>query len=189
MAEDLKIVASQFRKLRSKDLQHTFKFHSQQWRTWAACFIQAAWRRYHRIKHERALCDAENRLQYALANEARGLESIDGTMQRLKGTCNTRVLQLLPSKLVKPNFNVEGDNIAQEPATHAVVTGPGTSQTSIGHPPNIVDIVRTEIRAALAEHRLGLLEDMERIIMLILTRSTDMEGRKTAIEVIRTRGL
>ncbi|CAO2820032.1 unnamed protein product [Amaranthus hypochondriacus] len=49
-AEELKYVASQFRRLHSKQVQHTFRFYSQQWRTWAACFIQAAWRRYFRRK-------------------------------------------------------------------------------------------------------------------------------------------
>lgn len=44
-AEDLKFVANQFRRLHSKKLQHTFRFYSYHWRTWAACFIQAAWRR------------------------------------------------------------------------------------------------------------------------------------------------
>ena len=42
-AEELKFVASQFRRLHSRQVQHTFRFYSQQWRTWAACFIQAAW--------------------------------------------------------------------------------------------------------------------------------------------------
>ncbi|XP_054820559.1 probable cyclic nucleotide-gated ion channel 5 isoform X2 [Prosopis cineraria] len=46
ISEDLKFVASQFRRLHSRQVQHTFRFYSQQWRTWAACFIQAAWRRY-----------------------------------------------------------------------------------------------------------------------------------------------
>ncbi|KAK4764351.1 hypothetical protein SAY87_013789 [Trapa incisa] len=46
VAEELKFVASQFRRLHSRQVQHTFRFYSQQWRTWAACFIQAAWRRY-----------------------------------------------------------------------------------------------------------------------------------------------
>lgn len=45
-AGDLMFVASQFRRLHSKVLRHKFRFHSHQWRTWAACFVQAAWRRY-----------------------------------------------------------------------------------------------------------------------------------------------
>ncbi|KAL4324391.1 hypothetical protein GQ457_11G016690 [Hibiscus cannabinus] len=49
-AEELKFVAGQFRRLHSRQVQHTFRFHSQQWRTWAACFIQAAWRRYSKRK-------------------------------------------------------------------------------------------------------------------------------------------
>lgn len=50
-AEELKFVASQFRRLHSRQVQHTFRFYSQQWRTWAAIFIQAAWRRYSKRKH------------------------------------------------------------------------------------------------------------------------------------------
>ncbi|XP_041028785.1 protein CNGC15b-like isoform X2 [Juglans microcarpa x Juglans regia] len=50
IAEDLKFVAAQFRRLHSKQLRHTFRFHSHQWRTWAACFIQAAWFRYKKQK-------------------------------------------------------------------------------------------------------------------------------------------
>ncbi|KAG0473292.1 hypothetical protein HPP92_015149 [Vanilla planifolia] len=44
---DLHFVAAQFRMLHSKRLRQKFRFHSHQWRTWAACFIQAAWRRHH----------------------------------------------------------------------------------------------------------------------------------------------
>ncbi|XWS17789.1 hypothetical protein CRYUN_Cryun33cG0097800 [Craigia yunnanensis] len=51
IAEELKFVAGQFRRLHSRQVQHTFRFHSQQWRTWAACFIQAAWRRYSKRKN------------------------------------------------------------------------------------------------------------------------------------------
>lgn len=49
-ADELKFVAGQFRRLHSRQVQHTFRFYSQQWRTWAACFIQAAWRRYSKRK-------------------------------------------------------------------------------------------------------------------------------------------
>ncbi|PVH36516.1 hypothetical protein PAHAL_6G090700 [Panicum hallii] len=42
----LKFVASTFRMMHSKHLQHIFRFHSHQWRTWAARFIQSAWRRH-----------------------------------------------------------------------------------------------------------------------------------------------
>ncbi|GMG98811.1 hypothetical protein Nepgr_000651 [Nepenthes gracilis] len=55
MPEDLKYVATQFKKLHSKKLVHNFRFHSHQWRTWAACYIQAAWRRYK--KREQLACD------------------------------------------------------------------------------------------------------------------------------------
>lgn len=59
-AEDLKFVASQFRRLHSKKLQHTLRYYSHHWRTWGACFIQAAWRRYRRRKMAKDLSMRES---------------------------------------------------------------------------------------------------------------------------------
>ncbi|XP_059659491.1 protein CNGC15c isoform X2 [Cornus florida] len=59
-AEDLKFVASQFRRLHSKQLRHKFRFYSHQWRTWAACFIQAAYRRFKKRKLAAELKAREN---------------------------------------------------------------------------------------------------------------------------------
>lgn len=60
IAEDLKFVASQYRKLHSKQLRHTLRCHSPQWRTWAACFIQAAWFRHKRRKEAAELDKIES---------------------------------------------------------------------------------------------------------------------------------
>ncbi|KAI9122313.1 hypothetical protein K1719_007002 [Acacia pycnantha] len=60
IAEDLQFVADQFRRLRSKQLRHTFRFYSQQWKTWAACFIQAAWFNYKRRKEASELKRKQN---------------------------------------------------------------------------------------------------------------------------------
>ncbi|KAG7568339.1 Cyclic nucleotide-binding domain [Arabidopsis thaliana x Arabidopsis arenosa] len=54
-AEDLQFVASQFRRLHTKQLRHKFRFYSHQWRTWAACFVQAAWRRHRKRKYKTEL--------------------------------------------------------------------------------------------------------------------------------------
>lgn len=43
VADDLKFVAHQFGRINSAQLVHTYKFYSNQWRNWAACFIQASW--------------------------------------------------------------------------------------------------------------------------------------------------
>ncbi|CAL5325226.1 hypothetical protein CsSME_00004415 [Camellia sinensis var. sinensis] len=64
-AEDLKFVANQFKHLHSKKLQHAFRYYSHQWRTWGACFLQAAWRRYQKKKLARELAQQES-LYYAL---------------------------------------------------------------------------------------------------------------------------
>lgn len=49
-AEDLKFVATQFKRMHNKKLQHAFRYYSHQWRTWGACFIQVAWRRFKKKK-------------------------------------------------------------------------------------------------------------------------------------------
>lgn len=59
-AEDLKYVANQFKRLHSKKLQHAFRYYSHQWRTWGACFIQAAWRRNVRRKLVKELTRQES---------------------------------------------------------------------------------------------------------------------------------
>ncbi|KAJ7970873.1 Cyclic nucleotide-gated channel [Quillaja saponaria] len=59
-AEDLKFVASQFKRLHSKKLQHAFRYYSHQWRTWGACFIQAAWRRNLKRKATKELTRKES---------------------------------------------------------------------------------------------------------------------------------
>ncbi|KAI3505671.1 hypothetical protein L1887_27833 [Cichorium endivia] len=48
-ANDLKFVVRHFG-IQQRQLQHTFRFYSKRWRTWAAFFIQAAWRRYSKRK-------------------------------------------------------------------------------------------------------------------------------------------
>ncbi|KAG8381161.1 hypothetical protein BUALT_Bualt06G0093600 [Buddleja alternifolia] len=125
MADDLKFVASQFRRLHSKQLRHTFRFYSQQWRTWAACFIQAAWRRYCRKKLEETLREEENRLQDALAREAGSSPSFGATIYasrfaanalrllRRNGTRKTRLPErispMLLQKPAEPDFSSEDE--------------------------------------------------------------------------------
>lgn len=46
--DDMKLVSSQYRRIRSKELRKTFKESSLQCRTWAACSIQGAWLSYKR---------------------------------------------------------------------------------------------------------------------------------------------
>lgn len=77
IAEELKFVASQFRRLHSRQVQHTFRFYSQQWRTWAACFVQAAWRRYTKRKAlEQLRRKEEEEAEGARANAAGGSYSL-----------------------------------------------------------------------------------------------------------------
>ncbi|CAJ1974374.1 unnamed protein product [Sphenostylis stenocarpa] len=122
-ADDLKFVASQFRRLHSKQLRHTFRFYSQQWRTWAACFIQAAWRRYSKKKLEESLREEENRLQDALAKAGGSSPSLGATIYasrfaanalrllRRNGTRKTRVPErispMLLQKPAEPDFTSE----------------------------------------------------------------------------------
>lgn len=74
VSEDLKFVASQFRRLHSKQLRHTFRFHSHQWRTWGACFIQAAWFRYKRRKEVAELNEWESMAAAASSSDQQATE-------------------------------------------------------------------------------------------------------------------
>ncbi|KAL9334680.1 hypothetical protein Peur_071861 [Populus x canadensis] len=123
MADDLKFVASQFRRLHSKQLRHTFRFYSQQWRTWAACFIQAAWRRYSKKKLEESLWQEENRLQDALAKANESSPSLGATIYASRFAANIlralrrggnrkarvpdRVPPMLLQKPAEPDFTSE----------------------------------------------------------------------------------
>ncbi|XP_062179024.1 cyclic nucleotide-gated ion channel 1-like [Phragmites australis] len=127
-AEDLKFVATQFRRLHSKKLQHTFRLYSPQWRTWAACFIQAAWHRYCRKKIEDSLREKEKRLkekrlQFAIANDgptslsflaAIYASRFSGNMIRIlrrNATRKARLQERVPARLLQkpaePNFSAE----------------------------------------------------------------------------------
>lgn len=123
MADDLKFVASQFRRLHSKQLRHTFRFYSQQWRTWAACFIQAAWRRYTKKKLEESLREEENRLKDALAKSGGNSPSLGATIYASRFAANVlrairrngprkprvpeRVPPMLLQKPAEPDFTAE----------------------------------------------------------------------------------
>ncbi|XP_078433180.1 cyclic nucleotide-gated ion channel 18-like [Wolffia australiana] len=65
-AEDLKFVANQFKRLHSKKLQHAFRFYSHNWRTWGACLIQAAWRRFKKRRMAMELSRREKYLSHHL---------------------------------------------------------------------------------------------------------------------------
>ncbi|GER33526.1 cyclic nucleotide-gated channel 15 [Striga asiatica] len=71
-AEDLKFVAAQFRRLHSKQLRHKFRFYSHQWRAWAACFIQAAWRRHLRRRGAAELREVERMAAAAVGETGEG---------------------------------------------------------------------------------------------------------------------
>uniref|UniRef100_A0A1D1YDX1 Cyclic nucleotide-gated ion channel 1 n=2 Tax=Anthurium amnicola TaxID=1678845 RepID=A0A1D1YDX1_9ARAE len=122
-ADDLKFVASQFRRLHSKQLRHTFRFYSHHWRTWAACFIQAAWRRYSRKKIEDSLHEEEDRLQAVLAKGGGSSPSLGATIYasrfavnalrnlRRNGARKARLQERLPVMLLQkpaePDFTTE----------------------------------------------------------------------------------
>lgn len=97
VADDLRFVATQFRRLHSARIRHRFRFYSHQWRTWAACFIQAAWRRH---KRRRASVDLRAR------------DGADGrtgaNMRRSRRiSCDGKALIKKP---IEPDFTVEEED-------------------------------------------------------------------------------
>lgn len=93
-AEDLKFVANQFRRLHSKKLQHTFRFYSHHWRSWAACFIQAAWRRY--TKRRKMVMDLARlealRLDKMIKEEAEDEEWVPSVAQPISSNLGVTIL-------------------------------------------------------------------------------------------------
>ncbi|CAI9779657.1 unnamed protein product [Fraxinus pennsylvanica] len=131
-AEDLKFVANQFRRLHSKKLQHTFRFYSHHWRTWAACSIQAAWRRYKRRKMAKDLVTMESfTLDEMTALDSKEVEQNEGTDSSNSGRISKLGVTILASKFAastrsaqkirdlgspklqkpeEPDFSVEADD-------------------------------------------------------------------------------
>ncbi|CAH2069274.1 unnamed protein product [Thlaspi arvense] len=114
-ADDLKLVASQFRRLHSKQLQHTFRLYSVQWRTWGASFIQAAWRRHCRRKLARSLTEEEDRFRDVIAKrerDAASSSSLVATLYASRFASNAlrnlrhNNLPLLPPKPSEPDFTI-----------------------------------------------------------------------------------
>lgn len=115
-AEELKFVASQFRRLHSRQVQHTFRFYSQQWRTWASCFIQAAWRRYLKRKIAELRRKEEEEEDAAAAAAAYGTSRLGATIlasrfaanalrgHRLRNVSGKSLINL--QKPAEPDFSV-----------------------------------------------------------------------------------
>ncbi|PRQ48120.1 putative potassium channel, voltage-dependent, EAG [Rosa chinensis] len=83
-ADDLKLIASQLRHLHGiHHVRNTFRFYSGQWRRWAACYIQASWRRYCKMKLKKSLEEQNGRLQDALAKAGTSSSSLGDTIECL----------------------------------------------------------------------------------------------------------
>ncbi|XP_075477172.1 putative cyclic nucleotide-gated ion channel 14 [Primulina tabacum] len=136
-AEDLRFVANQFRRLHSKKLQHTFRYYSHHWRAWAACFIQAAWRRCKKRMMAKDLSmresfslspevelpvetveNEDHEDQYASANSFQTKQQLGVTILASRFAANTRKgaqkikdveLPKLP-KPEEPDFSAEADD-------------------------------------------------------------------------------
>lgn len=123
-AEDLKFVASQFRRLHSKQIQHTFRYYSQHWQTWAACFIQAAWRRHCKRKNDELRRREELKLQTTMAaNSGAASASLGATIyvsrfatNALRGVHRLRNTKLPepPTPLIKLQKPAEPDFSAED---------------------------------------------------------------------------
>ncbi|PKU67966.1 probable cyclic nucleotide-gated ion channel 5 [Dendrobium catenatum] len=113
-ADELKFVASQFRRLHSRQVQHTFRFYSQQWRTWAACFIQATWRRYCkrkaaeiRLREEDGKAVDQEGVSSSLAATIYVSRFATNALKGVQKFRNKRVGELVkPTKPSEPDFSV-----------------------------------------------------------------------------------
>ena len=94
-----------------------------QWRTWASCFIQAAWRRHCKRKLEKSLHEAEEKLHDAFASDAGTTPSLVATVYASRFAANAlravrqkdvrdsrplpALLPLLSQKPAEPDFTEE----------------------------------------------------------------------------------
>ncbi|WCJ42095.1 cyclic nucleotide-gated channel 18 [Euphorbia peplus] len=102
-ADDLIYVASQFKRLQSKKLQHAFRYYSHQWRTWGACLIQSSWRRYQRRKLARELASQEeDYYNYNDQNEQENLLAVTDNNSKHPGTMLSSKSAASTTKLSKP---------------------------------------------------------------------------------------
>ncbi|KQK00201.1 protein CNGC15b [Brachypodium distachyon] len=95
VADDLRFVASRFRRLHSARVRHRFRFYSHQWRTWAACFVQAAWRR-----HKRRRASMELRIREG----GEAWWGPGGSVRRRRQSCDGKAPLRKPTE---PDFTVE----------------------------------------------------------------------------------
>lgn len=117
-ADDLKFFAAQFKRLHSKRLQHSFRYYSHQWRTWGACILQAAWRRFRRRKLADELSRQESMLSLQDVDygddddddpSSRGSSALTASLlakrfakQAKRGTSTLRKLKILAGESTSP---------------------------------------------------------------------------------------
>jgi cyclic nucleotide gated channel len=128
-ADSLKCVVTLFRRLHGEqEVINSFRFYSQQWRTWAACFIQAAWYRYRKKKLEKSLRENGNyMLQDALSKAcgsggsspslgasigaarfaSNALRTLRSNSARKLARVQGRIPPMLPHKPAEPEFTFE----------------------------------------------------------------------------------
>ncbi|KAF5189301.1 Cyclic nucleotide-gated ion channel [Thalictrum thalictroides] len=87
IGEDLKLVISQFR-LQRKQLRHILRFYSQRWRTWAAYYIQLAWRQYLKRKLDKCRLEEESKLQYQIIKNVASSTSLGATIYASRFAAN-----------------------------------------------------------------------------------------------------
>ncbi|KAJ0670956.1 putative cyclic nucleotide-binding domain, Ion transport domain, rmlC-like jelly roll [Helianthus annuus] len=111
-SEDLRFVATQFRKLHNKKLRHTFRVHSHQWRTWAACFIQAAWKRYKRRKEAGLIRANTHTTKNKSTRKELGLSILATSLRRGQGydDGDDIIRSPIPPKPKDPEFLDDDDN-------------------------------------------------------------------------------
>ncbi|PIA41535.1 hypothetical protein AQUCO_02200159v1 [Aquilegia coerulea] len=111
-SEELKFVAGQFRRLHSRQVQQTFRFYSQQWRTWAACFIQAAWRRCTKRKilelHRREVEEGMDNSASSFAATIYASRFATNALRRIRSTRSVDLVKL--QKPSEPDFNADDAN-------------------------------------------------------------------------------
>ncbi|KAL3826059.1 hypothetical protein ACJIZ3_022088 [Penstemon smallii] len=127
-AEDLKFVAMQFKRLHSKKLQHAFRYYSHQWRTWGACYLQTAWRRYWKKKLAKELAQQER--YYYMANHGVQEEYYSNSDDGIDDNSSVES----PSNVQQLGATILASKFAANTKRGAVQKGPEASSSSLKMP-------------------------------------------------------
>uniref|UniRef100_A0A1J3JWY9 Putative cyclic nucleotide-gated ion channel 12 n=1 Tax=Noccaea caerulescens TaxID=107243 RepID=A0A1J3JWY9_NOCCA len=117
LPDDLKFLASHLNRFHGTRLIHMFRFYSVHWRSWAACFIQAAWRGHCRRKVSKILMakrEHQRAPQLKLGATLHVSRFVSKALRNRRGSTSdfSSSTRMLPHKPADPEFSKDSKEMA-----------------------------------------------------------------------------